>query len=51
MTKGIWKIPTITPRDTKKPYHIIHTEGGTILLTKREFYNSKERANKYGYNK
>lgn len=51
MTKGIWKIPAMRPAGGKQTYHIIHTKGGTILLTVSEFFNAKKRANKYGYNK
>ena len=39
------------PAGSKKTYHILHTKGGTILLTVPEFYKAKERADKYGYNK
>jgi len=51
MTKGIWKIPAMIPAGGKQTYHIIHTKGGTILLTVPEFYKAKKRADKYDYNK
>lgn len=51
MKKSISKIPSMRPAGIKKSYLILHTKGGTILLTVPEFDKAKERANKYGYNK
>ena len=41
----------IIPKKSRQEYAIIHSRGGTILLTKAEFMNAKKRANKFGYNK
>ena len=51
MKKSMARIPSMRPAGGKKTYLIIHTKGGTILLTVPEFDKGKDRADKYGYNK
>ena len=49
--RSYYNNPLFIPRGSKVSYAVIHTKGGTILLTHKEFNAAKERATKRGYNK